>query len=438
MKTFKFPQNKWVMTATLAAVLGLNVSINYQPSQIETAEFASTAGAVIESEVLTADGPLSVRYLNNEKDKSEVLAIIPKKNTEGKVCVDCFQTITLQTTNKEDIKALNSQLQQVLRDKEAAAAKVATAPAKPAVEPEESVPVKKDPFAAIERKCKKHKENADLLKCTSEEFTSLLRKKGGAEVDEQEALDFFRSKIATSIQTETEKARSLLITERENYINSNVFDILSESEKINGLTSVSIRAMYMREETLKAIRQIIAETPSKYEEVRKRLIDTQSEIAREDVLDFQQAYLYKREKTVPAYVLFKFEHNKFAELINGIQYHTNAGLNQAASTGDLNADLHRQYQARINSILQQLAAGTPATPTVTTNNNSTFGSTPGVSTSTSTTTIPSNLSIRLANPGRNTNGQTNGTINRAYSGPDLSQRLGNRVQSPAMGIRGRQ
>lgn len=437
MKTFKFPQNKWMMTATLAAVLGLNVSITYQPSQVEAAEFASTAGAVIESEVLTADGPLAVKYFNN---KTHVLAIVPQKTTEGKICDTCYQTITLQTTNKEDIKALNIQLLQALRDKEVAAAKVATAPAKAAVEQEESAPAKKDPFAAIERKCKSRKENADLLKCTSKEFTSLLSKKSGAEVDEQEALDFFRSNIETSIQAEIDRARRQLSEERKKLIESQDYNFSSPYEKIDALRGASIRSIQIREETLKAIRQIIAQMPSKHEEVRRRLLDTQTEIAREAARDFQQAHLYDRENLNPAGLpveVLQLRQTEFAELLSGIQYHTNAGLNKATSTGDLNADLHRQYQARINAILQQLTSGLSATPTVTTtNNNSTSGSTAGVSTGTSTT--PSNLSIRIANPGRNTHGQTNGTINRSQVGPDLSQRLGNRVQNPAMGMRGRQ
>ena len=431
MKTFKFPQNKWVMTATLAAVLGLNVSINYQPSQVEAAEFASTAGAVIESEVLTADGPLSVRYLNN---KTHILAIVPQKTTEGKICDDCYQTITLQTTNKEDIKELNIQLLKALRDKEAAAAKVVAAPAKAAVEKEESAPAKKDPFASIEKACERKKENADFLSCTSDRFISLLRK-NGSKIDKDEALDFFRDHIESSIKSELKKVDGNVNTAISAWTSSYSKDFILALNNVSEPKEAIYNASQINTNTLKIVRDLIADIPSKFENVRERLLEFESEMAREKARKIEQAFIQSKrlEGSMNKDTLNlerDLRYNDFKSLLDNMYTHTNEGLYQATSTGDLNANLYRQYQSRINTILQELNASIEKQRAEIWNNSFMPGTTTGATTP--------NLGARLANPGRNTNGQTNGTINRSQIGPDLSQRLGNRVQSPAMGMRGRQ
>lgn len=427
MKTFKFPQNKWVMTATLAAVLGLNMSINYQPSQVEAAEFASTDGVVVESEVLTADGPLSVKYVNN--GESEVLAIVSKRDTEGKVCDNCYQTIPLQTQNKEDIKALNSQLQQVLRAKEAAPAKAA-APAKPAVEPEEAVPVKRDPFASVERACKRHTENADLLECKSKEFTSVLRKKSSSEIDAQDALIFFQNHIEPSIKSEITDSRNKLIQSQLEW-----FKFTSGTGSIPSLPldKVLKQNSDTRENTLKVVREIISQTPGKFNRVRERLLDMEAELVYEEARKIQQLFITGRDHKDSLTGIYSTKEGEFRRedlqrFLIGMQYQTSAGLAKAMSNDFINLDLQRQHESTINRIIQQVRDSF-ANPFPSIENNTTPGTT--------ASTIP-NLSIRLANPGRNTNGQTNGSINRSQVGPDLSQRLGNRVQNPAMGMRGRQ
>lgn len=361
MKTFKIPQNNWVMTAALLAVLSVNVSFNGQQAGIASADFASTSGDLVESKLVTVEGVMPVKYVNN--GESEVLAIVPKKMTEGKVCETCgYETIPLATKNKTDIDALNVQLLKAMQKvKPAAEAKEEAA----AGDAEEKVVEKKNPFDAIEKACnsKRYKTNSEVLSCTSEKFVSLLRKKSGAEIDSVEALDFYKANIETAIKTEIVEARRLANRARRSALNPLQTQFIIESDEwSNDPSEILRKAGQMREDTLKVIRTILAGMPSKQEKIRSRLVITETEIAREEARELQQTFIQARDSKDASKGVYLFQEGELRradlqDLMQGMQYHSNAGFSKALSARDLNADLQNQYETYINDFFQKIQDG---------------------------------------------------------------------------------
>ena len=197
MKTLIYPQKKWVLAATLLAVLGFNASFNPRPAITYAAELASSA-VIAEEQVATVDGVMPVTYLKG--NQSQILAVVPKKMTEGKVCDSCgYETISLGQANQQDIKALNVKLLQEMQKTKAS--KAAATTTEPATEE------KKNHFESIEKSCRRHNEKSDLLTCTSDKFISLLRKKDGPELDKVDTMNFYKQNIENLIYSEIADAR---------------------------------------------------------------------------------------------------------------------------------------------------------------------------------------------------------------------------------------
>lgn len=420
MKTFTLiPKNKWVMTAALLAVLGFNVSFNSHQAGIASGDFASTAGDLVESKLTTADGVMPVKYVNN--GESEVLAIVPKKMTEGKVCETCgYETISLLTKNKKDIDGLNVQLLKALQKTKPAKAEVAAKEEEAAVEASEETVEKKSPFDAIEKACSRYEKRSEELSCTADKFVAILKRKKGAEIDKKEAFNFYKENIESIIRLEITEARHL--ANRTRRAHSGLFfrpsDDLSSDPR-----DIMQTATQMREKALKVIRTLLAGTPGKYEKIRVELLEAETKIANEEARELQQTLFQARNNQDPSKGVYLFEEGKLRrvelqDLIEGMQYHSNAGLSKATSSKDINAELQAHYESYMNNFFQKMNDGMWQNPYAF------MGSDNGNS-----TTLPGvNFGPRLSNPGR---GNTGSTVS-----PGISNRVGTtlnaRNQTPAM------
>lgn len=393
MKTFTLiPKHKWVMTTALLAVLGFNVSFNSHQAGIASADFASTSGDLVESKLVTVDGVMPVKYVNN--GESEVLAIVPKKLTEGKVCDNCgYETIPLTTKNKSDIDALNVQLLKALQK---AKPKTEVAREEDAVEvAEEDVPEKKDPFESIEKACRRHKSNSDVLTCTTDKFIAILKKKKGPEIDKLDALDFYKEKIESAIRFEISEARRLANRARRASVTpSQSQNLMNSDDWASEPGDILQNAAEMREGALKVIRTILAGTPSKYEEIRKRLLSAETEIARDEARELQQTFIQARDSKDPSQGVYLFKEGELRrvdlqDLIRSMQYHSNAGLAKARSGNDLNSELQAHYETYMNNFFEKMNEGMWTNP---------YGFMGGGG---NTTTLPGvDLAGRMANPSR--------------------------------------
>lgn len=402
MKTFTYPHKKWVMTGALLAVLGFNVSFNsHTKDGIASADFASTlAEGVVQGKIYTANGVVPVKYIDNGEDK--VLAIVPKRMTEGKVCDTCgFDSIPLNVKNKEDIDALNVEL---LKAMEKAKVKPAAATTTTAVEGSEGErDVKKSAFDAIEKACARNKENSEILSCTAEKFVALLKKKSDPAIEKSDATDFYRENIESLIKSELTESRRIANRVRRASVNMSQWSILQDSD------DTMKNPAEMREETLKVVRSLISGIPSKYEDVRKRLLLAETEMIKAEAQELQQTFVQARDSKDPSQGVYLFKEGELRRadlqtLLQDMGYHTSAGLDKAVSTRDLSSDLQRQYESYFNDFAKRIQSGMWENPYAfmgAGNGNTTL---PGV-----------NLDPRLTNPGRNT-----GTIGT----PGISTRTG--------------
>lgn len=419
MKTFTLiPKNKWVMTAALLAVLGFNVSFNSHQAGIASGDFASTAGDLVESKLTTADGVMPVKYVSN--GESEVLAIVPKKMTEGKVCETCgYETISLLTKNKEDIDGLNVQLLKALQKTKPAKAEVAAKEEEAAVEASEETVEKKSPFDAIEKACSRYEKRSEELSCTADKFVAILKRKKGAEIDKKEAFNFYKENIESIIRLEITEARHL--ANRTRRAHSGLFPYLRRSDDWS--TDMQ-KATQMREKASKVIRTLLAGIPGKYENIRGELVEAETKIAKEEARELQNTFIQARDDENPTIGLYYSQEGKLRrmdlqDLMENMQYQSNAGLSKAASGKDINLELQAHYESYLNNFFQKMNDAVML-------NNYTFldGNKGNI------TTLPGvNFGPRLSNPGRGNTGST-------FS-PGISNRVGTnlnatRTQTPVM------
>ncbi|WP_374027587.1 hypothetical protein ACES2J_15565 [Bdellovibrio bacteriovorus] len=273
---FTYPQKKWVLTSALLAVLGFNVSFNTHNDGIASADFASTSGDLTESKVYTAEGVMPVKYIDNGDE--EVLALVPKRTTEGKVCEGkCgYDTIVLSAKNKSDIDALNVELMKKLAEQPAAAkkkvAKEEVAEADAEATGEEVVEKKKvDHFEKLRKECKRHKEAAAALDCLAPKFADLLNDEK-KDVETSEASKFFTEAIQPLLVKQLSEVRAGIGLKTRVQQGMISFD-----DNITYQMAME-DAMELKEATLKTTRTLIADIPREHEIVRSKLLVAQTNL----------------------------------------------------------------------------------------------------------------------------------------------------------------
>lgn len=273
---FTYPQKKWVLTTALLAALGVNVSFNSHSDGIASADFASTSGDLMESKVYTADGVMPVKYIDNGDE--EVLALVPKKTTEGKICEGkCgYDTITLSVKNKSDIDSLNVELmKQLAKDSAASKKKVVKkveVEEEDAVEEKEEVVVKKkvDYFAGIRRDCGRSETDAEKLSCYSDRLPDLLSEK--KKIPAAEANQFFSKEVQPALLRNLSDARQAA------YIASmkqNLGYTIPNTEE-NKMAIAEAQATL--DNTLVNLESFIAKLPSGFESIRQKVFIAQAEV----------------------------------------------------------------------------------------------------------------------------------------------------------------
>lgn len=388
MKNFTYPQKKWVMTAALLAVLGMNVSFNSQKSGIASADFASTSADLVESKVYTSEGAMPVKYIAN--GETQVLAVVPKKMTEGKVCDNCgYDTIPLTVQNKSDIDSLNVALMKVL---EGNRRDTKSSSATPEVEieatEETKVARKTDYFKNIVSDCDSTTINeSSSLNCITDKYLDILNdRRKSKNISANDAHQFYVDAIQPRLFKQIAQASSLGRASRDQ-VTSGIFDpdfdLRANQQKIQSLLEHTIFNMKEMTQTL----------PSKYELTRSKILVTQTEILKAEAvrikdtmqqMERQQDPAHKARLTWEADSLLK-QTNSYRQLQRD---HTLEALLNARMNGTIDTQKEREYQSFIRDFDNQIAAALAGNNAAWLNEIKT------------TPTI--NLSGRVQNPGRGT------------------------------------
>lgn len=374
MKTFTYPQQKWVMTAALLAVLGFNVSFNSHQGGIASADFASTSGDLVESKLVTAQGVMPVKYINN--GESEVLAVVPKKMTEGKVCDTCgYETIPLSTKNKNDIDALNVQLLKTMQGREGAADT-----------PAENVPEKKNPFDTIRKSCKRVSDKIEALTCHKDRYIALLKNdKIAKDILPDEALQFYKTEIQSRLVNQLSDARRISARARRATTSMTSWNSFQDSE------DAMINTDEVIQKSLYVIEDLIREVPARFESVRHHLIVAETDILRFEASQIKQAQAQAAaSKGTPEGLYLSQEAlaklNELHSLNSVMGNRTVIALREATDGQVITQDLNAQYNKFLQDFNNSLNAALAGNGTLT-NGSITYPS--------------ADMSHRLANPGRN-------------------------------------
>ncbi|WP_295899375.1 hypothetical protein [uncultured Bdellovibrio sp.] len=387
MKTFTHPHKKWVMTGALLAVLGFNVSFNnHSQDGIASAEFASTvAEGVVQGKIYTAKGVVPVKYIDNGEDK--VLAIVPKKMTEGKVCETCgFDSISLSVKNKEDIDALNVELMKAM-EKQIKAEKPAVATtAESTTEGQEGEEkIKKSPLDGIVKACSRRSDKDAELTCIKDKYLKVLAdKKASKDVEAGEALDFYKTEIQARLLKQISEARKSAARNRRAYVGQDSLWRLESDESFED-----------SETTIKnagdVIADLIRDVPGKYESVRRALLNAQSDILKYEAAQYRNAFTREVNSKDPSeYPYLVAERQSVGQELNYMydvmNSKTQNAIYDAYSNDNISIDLRNQYAKYLSDFNARLMEavtgkgdllnGITATPTF-------------------------DISGRLANPGRN-------------------------------------
>lgn len=273
---FTYPQKKWVLTSALLAVLGFNVSFNTHNDGIASADFASTSGDLTESKVYTAEGVMPVKYIDNGDE--EVLALVPKRTTEGKVCEGkCgYDTIVLSAKNKSDIDALNVELMKKLAEQPAApkkkvAKKEEVAEADAEATGEEVVEKKVDHFEKLRKECKNKREASAALNCLAPKFADLLND-DKKDVETSEASKFFTASIQPLLMEQLSELRASI------GLSSRVREGMIVFEDRESYNMAVIDAQELKNSTLEVTRELISKIPREHELVRSKLLVAQTNL----------------------------------------------------------------------------------------------------------------------------------------------------------------
>lgn len=357
---FTYPQKKWVLTTALLAVLGCNISFQSHTDGVASADFASTSGDLKESKVYTAQGAIPVKYMDSG-DK-EVLAIIPRRTTEGKICEDnCgLETITLSVKNKEDIDALNIELMKALEKSKTSSKKAREEVAEADASEESTEEVvaekpKKNHFDRVVRDCR-NTEDADALKCYVDGYLAVLKDpKKAKDVSVQDAGAFYKREVQSRLVKELSEARRLSSKKRRAQVDAYAWQSYMNSEDFDkSPTDILQHSLYV-------IEDLIREMPSKYEIIRSNVISAQTEVLKFEAAQIkatnQQAESQKG--TAEGLYLTQEATYKIAEtdaLRQAMSSVTNSALLEARSNGSINDDQVSAYQKFFQEFNNQLVA----------------------------------------------------------------------------------
>nr|BFD60833.1 hypothetical protein CKG001_29400 [Bdellovibrio sp. CKG001]BFD64246.1 hypothetical protein BdHM001_29270 [Bdellovibrio sp. HM001] len=385
---FTYPQKKWVLTTALLAVLGVNVSFNSHSDGIASADFASTSGDLMESKVYTADGVMPVKYIDNGDE--EVLALVPKKTTEGKICTDkCgYDTITLSVKNKSDIDSLNVELMKQLAKESAASKKKVVKKEEveeDAVEATEEVAEKKkvDYFAGIRQACKNSDSDIEKTDCYAERLPDLLE--SNKKITTQEANQFFTKEVQPSLLRSLSQGRNAAyFAAHAANLNNPAFNTFENRELVaEGQSKLA--------EILSSYEKFISNMPASHETIRQKVFIAQSEILKYEASLHQDIVnRIKASKDPNETAALIVEKDKIQIGASSLANSFTTANNEAISAGqfignisDANAKAYRELLSRLNIEAANIHWGTtPATQV----------------------TVPSiDLSARMQNPGRGAN-----------------------------------
>lgn len=425
MKKFTHP-SKWVMTGALLVALGINVPFKNQPTPEQSADFASTLQeGVVHGKIYTPKGVVPVKYIDNGED--QVLAIIPKKMTEGQICDNCgYESISLNVKNKNDIDALNVALLQAIQKDPSAHIPQSSEVVSSRVDTNIGNEIQ-DPFDTILKACARHKERAQKLDCLSDRYVKLLNRKN-SNISAEDAMSFYQRHLESNIRAELSDARRIINKTRRASMDMNQWQSLQDSDDMLKNPSE------MREDALKVVRRLLAELPSQYENIRKRLVNAEVMFATEEAKELEQTFKQARDSRNPSESVYLFKEGELRRqdlqgLLQDMSYHTSAGLSKASSSDIINRDLQSQYEKFFNDFATKTQSG------MWTNPYDFMGGTVSP-----LPTVP-NLDQRQRNPGRGVpaTGQI-GIQGGAQAGPVLSNRTGmsqpESVNAPALSGRG--
>lgn len=355
MKPFT-PHKKWVMTATLLAVLGFNVSFNNHEDGVASADFASKSD-VVKTNIATAEGVLPVKYIKD--GENQVLALVPQRDAEGKICGTCEYAppYKINTKNIDDIDSLNVELlRQLNNSSKTAAAEVSRLPR---VDGEEGERIIADnPFEKISAACEKREQKSEKLQCFSERFLRAINAKSAKDISPEQATSFFRKEIEGLIKSEMADARRIEVKQyRASLGNSGLLSMDMDSDDVADPES-------MRADTLEIIQNLHAGVPTRFENIRKRLMKTEEEIVAREVLSIKQtvASADANKNTYQGMALLSeanVRHSALRSLISNMTSAHDAGLESAVSDKDLSSSVVDQYQNYWNTntnVVQQSMA----------------------------------------------------------------------------------
>lgn len=295
MKTFTYPQKKWVLTGALLAVLGLNVSFNSHKYGIaQSADFSSLSEP---TKLNTPDGTISVIYI--AESESKVRAIIPKKTTHGDFCTSnsCgVDDVILSVKNKTDIDELNVALLKALEEDKKLGKKV-TQP--------EAIANEKEKVVGVQNP-EKAKQDGDIEEEIEKKLASILKRceRNDAQIDQ---LSCLTDELATAMQKFSKKSNSAVVFQRfvRDEVLTRVVGTINDSRRAYVLAKKSqvdmdARQQYwesdlqyedasdMRKNSLLAVEALLSKTPKNYESVRKLLVSAETTLIREEARAIQQ------------------------------------------------------------------------------------------------------------------------------------------------------
>lgn len=261
----------------------------------KTSEEASkTSESIRTNKIYTSKGVLKVRYLEGDSD-NETLAIVQRSQTEGQSCNDCFETIHLGMSNKSDIEQLNDALMEKIAKSEktevAPSKKTEIAESDAEMDTIEETEVARDNvFDKVISQCSSKSAMADKLSCLSDGMIKLMRSKN-AKVTNYEATTFFINEVQPLLVSQIAEARQKLsnLNSQSNstaeLLFSSQVDLTSRREAVNELR--------------RTIEKMIAKIPTKYEDIRAKVVSIESHVLKMEVNSFHEVNAQAKNTTDP-------------------------------------------------------------------------------------------------------------------------------------------
>lgn len=295
MKTF-IPHNRWVMTAALLAVLGLNMSYSDKTSREGfSAEFASSEN-IKEGKIPTAKGVVKVRYVKDEE--SDKVTALVKTNAEGDFCVDCeAKAITISAQNFNDIELLNSDL--LAKIQESKKEEASTLSSRDEVRGDDDNGVANNVLEDILDLCENKDDDSERLTCLSNKFVSALQKNVKIKdpdhkdyISNADAEDFYKTHIHNLIRSEVDEARELAVKKYRAFTGrdgESLYDLDPETDLRD-----SEDVMQAALEAIQHLHEGIPTSRSKdghrrFQDLRRKLIDTEKTVVAQHAKAVKQA-----------------------------------------------------------------------------------------------------------------------------------------------------